>query len=62
MTYFRMSTGYELLQAWKKNRTEIGNKRRIFKEFSWNEEVIFLTVKVIKEVEETVWDITKIET
>ena len=62
MTYFRMSTGYELLRAWKKNRTEIGNKRRIFKEFSLNEEVIFLTVKVIKEVEETVWDIIKIET
>ena len=62
MTYFRMSTGYEFLRAWKRNRTEIGNKRRIFKEFSWNEEVIFLTVKVIKEVEETVWDITKIET
>ena len=62
MTYFRMSTGYELFRAWKKNRTEIGDKRRIFKEFSWNEEVIFLTVKVIKEVEETVWDINKIKT
>ena len=48
-----MATGDEFLQAWKK-KLRTGNKRRIYKESSWNEEVIFLAVKVITELEETV--------